>query len=365
MKEKEIIAYPFDTVGRVMDYGVQISRIEIYFGDDIDRFASKEFEVLNGDKKRKILEIKKEGNNLLLELEIGLEIAAGRALKWNDELFSNEEREQNYSVKVVGEDVKFYKKEYRVEEVDRFTFGEKEGFKYATYKPQLDGKKHPLIIWLHGAGEGGDNSRTQILANRGGVAFTTAENQEIFDNPYVLAPQCPTFWLNNFLIKDKKGKNRVLVSAKDYTSSLLKLIKEYINENQEIDLSRVYLGGCSMGGYQSLKVLAMDPKLFAAAFISCPAACISFEELNRIKDIPIWLVHASSDTIVTVENSRTIYRYLKSKKSDVEYTEYKDIYCDGKLFDAHASYFDMLNNLPHTDSGVHIFNWISSKEKNC
>ena len=82
--------------------------------------------------------------------------------------------------------------EFIQNEVDLFTSGEsEEGIHYRDYKPEDDGEKHPLIIWLHGAGEGGDSNVTQINGNRGATAFISKEAQEAFDNPYVLAPQSP------------------------------------------------------------------------------------------------------------------------------------------------------------------------------
>lgn len=57
-----------------------------------------------------------------------------------------------------------------------------------------DRNDHPLTVWFHGCGESRYrglhyNNLSQLKANRGAVAFTTDETQEIFNNAYVLAPQ--------------------------------------------------------------------------------------------------------------------------------------------------------------------------------
>lgn len=156
---------------------------------------------------------------------------------------------------------------------------------------------------------------------------------------------------------------RELVGEKDYTPDLVNLIKTYIRENPEIDKNRIYIGGCSMGGYQTFKTLVYAPDLFAAAFITCPAYMPSTEELNTVKDTPIWLVHASDDTTVPVSNSRESFKYLKSIGADVVYTEYKDVVIDGNKYDPHGSYFYTLHNSPINDNGINIFQWIASKKR--
>ena len=66
------------------------------------------------------------------------------------------------------------------EEADKFVAAKsKSGVNYQYFKPvnKDDGKKHPLIIWFHGNGEGGykdyRNNVSQKLANRGAVAFAS------------------------------------------------------------------------------------------------------------------------------------------------------------------------------------------------
>ncbi len=177
------------------------------------------------------------------------------------------------------------------------------------------------------------------------MAFVEEESQKIFDNPYVLAPQTPTFWMKSFMVGDRE-----LIGEKDYTPDLINLIKKYLDENPSIDRDRIYIGGCSMGGYQTFKTLVADPKIFAGAFITCPAYEPSKEELEKVKDVPIWLVHASSDTTVPVSNSRNSFKYLKSLGTDVVYTEYEEVVRDGNKYDPHGSYFYTLHNDPFSGS---------------
>ena len=363
---------PFDVVGEVFDYGPQTTEVVVKFNKDLNKenITKDSFKVLNSDsKERKIENVDfLDDRTLVLKLEHGQGINDVGLLYWDNEKFSNIEIPVKYSVvqnkellSIDGTKIKdlTYKMEaLKIKEVDKFTYGELYGLKYRDFKPEKDNKKHPLIIWLHGAGEGGQSNVTQILGNRGGVAFVEEEAQKIFDKPYVLAPQTPTFWMRSFMVGDRE-----LVGEKDYTSDLIKLIEEYINKNSNIDKNRVYIGGCSMGGYQTFKTLVYSPEIFAGAFISCPAYEPSKKELDKVKNVPIWLVHASDDTTVSVNNSRNLFNYLKSIGSDIIYTEYKDVVRDGNKYDPHGSYFYTLHNDPKNDEGIHIFQWLASKIK--
>lgn len=363
---------PFKAIGEVFDFGPQVKEIVLNFNEPLNKktIDKNTFKVSANSIPRKILDINFiDDKTVVLELEFGQNIKGAEILKWDEEQFSNIEIPINYSVvqtknietkdgKILNiSDQKYKISDLEVEEVDKFSSGEMFGLKYRDFKPKLDKKKHPLIIWLHGAGEGGLSNSTQILGNRGGVAFVEDKAQEIFDRPYVLAPQTPTFWMKSFMVGERE-----LVGAKDYTPDLINLIKKYINDNPNIDKSRIYIGGCSMGGYQTFKTLVADPDLFAGAFITCPAYEPSKEELLKIKNIPIWLVHASTDDVVPVNNSRNSFKYLKSLGADVVYTEYEEVIRDGNKYSSHGSYFYTLHNDPFSGDGTHIFQWIASKK---
>lgn len=82
-------------------------------------------------------------------------------------------------------------------EVDAFGAGaSRNGLKYRYYAPKKSLRparsKAPLILFLHGGGEGGwskaDNNDLPLLANRGALAFATTESQQIFKGAYVVAP---------------------------------------------------------------------------------------------------------------------------------------------------------------------------------
>ena len=83
-----------------------------------------------------------------------------------------------------------------------------------------------------------------------------------------------------------------------YNEALMELIQTFVTENPEIDPRRIYVGGCSNGGYMSLKLILLYPDYFAAGFISALAyksQYLSDAQLDRIKHVPLWFIHSEDD----------------------------------------------------------------------
>ena len=167
--------------------------------------------------------------------------------------------------------------------------------RYAYYTPKkLDGKK-PLIIFLHGAGEGGQDLDIPYTGNRV-TAFADRYAQEIFGGAFVLVPQCDTMWLDD-------GSGKYGDSGKSmYTAALKSLIDEFLEDHRQvIDPARVYVGGDSNGGFMTMRMIMDYPELFAAAFPICeamPDKRISDADIRRLAEMPIWFTHAKNDPVV-------------------------------------------------------------------
>lgn len=225
------------------------------------------------------------------------------------------------------------------------------GLLYREYAPAFDGNKKALIIWLHGMGEGGKDNDLQITGNRGGTAFISKEVQQIFGGAYVIAPQCPTFWMPF----EYKG----VFQDNNYTKELLSLIDEVCVFHPDIDENRIYIGGCSMGGYQTLKTVLAAPHRFAAAFPICPAYELTKKDAKRIKDVPMFFTHCMTDTTVPSSNSVKGYERLNQVGGTSEITLYSEIRSKGELYHAHASWVPALNNEPTSREGEHLFEWVA------
>ena len=177
--------------------------------------------------------------------------------------------------------------------------------KYASYGTDAmknDNVKNALIIWLHGQGEGGTDPTVTLLGNKV-TALSDAGIQKYFtvdggaQGAYVLAPQSPTMWM------DYDGNfNRVDATHKDsyYAEALWELIQKFVTENPDIDTNRIYIGGCSNGGFMTMQMIEKHADYFAAAFPIATPYTSTPELIEAIKDLPIWFTHAKNDTTVSI-----------------------------------------------------------------
>jgi len=149
----------------------------------------------------------------------------------------------------------------------------------------------PLILFLHGAGERGNN--LQLLRKHGIPRIVS----EMADFPFItISPQCPEndWWLNKL---------------QDLKFLLDTVIKQY-----RVDISKMYLTGLSMGGFGTWHMAVEYPDLFAAIAPVCGGGLgiLGFpERVLEIKDLPIWAFHGGKDNIVSAEESRILIRTLK------------------------------------------------------
>lgn len=180
------------------------------------------------------------------------------------------------------------------------------------------GKKYPLVLFLHGAGErGGDNDKQLI---HGVKTFATEEFLTKYPC-FVVVPQCPTekkwsdidWSTNKVVFPEKESETAVLVMQ-----CLDALEKEF-----PIDTDREYVTGLSMGGYGSWDAIARHPKRFAAAVPVCGGCDLSFAK--TIAHIPTWTFHGAKDQAVKVERSREIVDALKAAGGTPKYTEYPEV----------------------------------------
>jgi predicted peptidase len=181
---------------------------------------------------------------------------------------------------------------------------------YAHFIPKSVAVKIPLIIWLHGGGEGGTDPSVALMGNKV-FNYAKPDIQKYFGGAYVLVPQTPGAWMH-----DKVGKMQPGSGEDVYNVGLLALIKNYVDTHPNVDKKRIYIGGCSNGGYMALKLLLKDPKYFAASFISALAyqsQYISDNQINSIKNIPIWFIQAKDDNVTDpLKTAVPVYERLKN-----------------------------------------------------
>ncbi len=195
---------------------------------------------------------------------------------------------------------------------------------YASYEPETTNSKSPLIIWLHGGGEGGTDPAIPLLANRA-ANYAADEIQFYFEGAYVLVPQSPTRWMDN-------GKGGSTSGQEDdmYFEALLALFKDYVAANPGIDANKIYVGGCSNGGYMAMKLILEAPEYFAAGYISSLAyrsQYVTDEQIESIKNVPIWFVQSADDGTTVPETTVVpLYnRLIKAGAPNVHFSFYDHV----------------------------------------
>ncbi len=164
-------------------------------------------------------------------------------------------------------------------------------------KNELPGQLRPLIVFLHGSGERGDN--VDLVRVHGPWYF--AEDNDDF--PFIiLAPQC------------KEGETWEPVK--------LDLLLDDIIASYPVDTNRIYLTGLSRGGFATWDWVLYHPDRFAAIAPVCGASNYHVLNANKLKDIPVWVFHGAMDDIIPVSFSADLVKKLRSLGADVKFTVY-------------------------------------------
>lgn len=217
---------------------------------------------------------------------------------------------------------------------------------YRIYIPDdySDDKSYNLLIFLHGAGERGEDNELQIKYNVN-ILQRTVDHEAYSKECIIIAPQCPPNcqWVNTPWGNGDYRVSNVEISKP--MSSLLGLIDEILEE-YNINKNKIYISGISMGGYGTWYLLMTKPQLFAAGIPVCGGADSTMAE--NVKNIPIWTFHGDVDSAVPVSGTRTMVKALKDIGADIRYTEYPDV--------DHNSWVNAFNE-------PELLDWLFSKSK--
>ena len=194
---------------------------------------------------------------------------------------------------------------------------------YRLFVPdQYDPKKsYPLVLFLHGSGERGNDNEAQLLANQGATIWAKPEEQS--KHPaFVLAPQAPKD--GGWIHIDSSSYDPAVRFAKhaEFTNEL-QMVVNIIQELQgkyNLDNKRLYSTGLSIGGFGTWNLNEQYPELFAAMVPVCGGADV--EQAYKIAKKPIWTFHAVNDPIVPVSYTQDMVKALQAHKGKPIYTEY-------------------------------------------
>lgn len=203
----------------------------------------------------------------------------------------------------------------------------KEAIPYRLLMPQNydAAKKYPVILFLHGAGERGDDNEAQLI--HGVKTFLTEANRADFPC-IVVAPQCPvdSYWGSVAVDRSQYPVTLDFDYSNEMTYALAGALEilDQIIEGKSVDQDRIYITGLSMGGMGTFEAVYKRPEFFAAAAPICGGGDLN-AYANFQTDTPFWIFHGEVDQVVAVKNSRNLYNILLGQDIDVQYTEYPGV----------------------------------------
>lgn len=189
---------------------------------------------------------------------------------------------------------------------------------YRMLAPESEkpGQKYPLLVFLHGSGEKGDDNEIQLV--NGASQFSNPENRDKYP-AYVIFPQCnDKFWTSRIdQTLFMPGSDTPEESRAEH--AVMELI-DSIASAYPVDTDRIYLSGISMGAIAAYDLACRHPEKFAAVVPICGG--INPDRLPAAKNISFRIFHGSDDEEVPSICDREAYKALKSAGADVEYIEF-------------------------------------------
>ncbi len=195
---------------------------------------------------------------------------------------------------------------------------------YRFLRPEVEkkGKKYPLVLFLHGAGERGTDNEKQLL--HGSQMWLNPVNRDKYP-AFVLFPQCPesAYWA---YVKSPRSFEPSQMPSNVLLSPLFSTLKELLDSclnMPQVDKKRIYVVGLSMGAMGTFDMTIRYPNIFAAAIPIC--GTVNPARLEAAKKVKFRIYHGDSDNVVPVDASRQAYKALKAAGADVQYIEFPGV----------------------------------------
>ncbi|MGB3585561.1 MAG: prolyl oligopeptidase family serine peptidase [Tunicatimonas sp.] len=201
---------------------------------------------------------------------------------------------------------------------------EEAGLQYLKYLPQdyeSGSEDYPLLLFLHGGGETGDNIE---LVKRHGPPKLIERGK---DFPFIIiSPQNP--------------ENKL------WNDAALKELLDEIIDTHRIDESRVYLTGMSRGGFGTWRMAIQNPEMFAAIVPICGGGTPSYAQW--LKDVPVWAFHGAKDRVIPLSQTVAMVEALQQAQGNVKLTTYPEA--------GHDSWTETYDN-------PEVYDWLLSHRK--
>ena len=183
-------------------------------------------------------------------------------------------------------------------------------------------KRWPLVMFLHGSGERGDElSKVKVH----GPPKLAAKGK---DFPFILiSPQCPEY--------------------EDWSTDTLNAMIDHVITKYRVDERRIYCTGLSMGGYGTWALAIAYPKRFAAIAPLCGGG--NDKKVIGLTKVPVWCFHGAKDMSVPIEEDQRMVDALKKAGGNVKFTIYPEA--------GHDCWTETYNN-------PEFFEWLLGQKKN-
>ena len=195
--------------------------------------------------------------------------------------------------------------------------GEPARFRYRLLRPAAmePGKKYPLVLFLHGAGERGSDNLAQLKYLPTWLAEPGLRDRHPC---FVVAPQCRAD--HQWAPYDWAAKTSSPLAA-TLTTDLAAAVAavDAVVAAEAIESERIYLSGLSMGGYGAWELAARMPERFAAVAPICGGG--DEAQAAKLVGLPVWCFHGADDKVVPVERSRSMVAAIKAAGGEPKYSE--------------------------------------------
>jgi len=186
-------------------------------------------------------------------------------------------------------------------------------------------KQYPLILFLHGSGERGNDNISQLA--HGSSLFTNDKNRDSFP-AIVVFPQCPKedYWANVKRDETKKGLEKYKFKRFGKpTKAMRQLIDlmDVITNNSYVKKNQIYVGGLSMGGMGTFDILKWKPNMFAAAFPICGGGNPKSVK-KYAKRVSFWIFDGGKDDVVYPYFSLGMVTALQKRGANVKLTYFEN-----------------------------------------
>lgn len=165
------------------------------------------------------------------------------------------------------------------------------GYNFWLYAPNEyvnENRRVPVIIFLHGASLCGNNLQR---VRRYGLLHAISKGR--YYPCMVIAPQNP---------------------GGSWKPEKIARVLDWVIEHHDVDTTRIYVIGMSLGGYGTLDFAGTYPDRVAAAMALCGGSTL--KDFSGLGQIPLWILHGTADRAVPISQSKKVVEAIKESGHD-------------------------------------------------